>query len=265
MIHDYYLFKSKDYNEKELAINKKEILDKVKNNNYDDFLPQKEDIKGLPNHTILLKIKFTLKKPYTSKDEGEFHIIDGQPFYNPIIRDKFTGLPMVKPTTWKGHLRFSAKMVEDKDNNKSIEIIDRLFGGESGSNNAKRGRLYFFPTFFKGESKRDVITPIKRDTRTPAEGKSPVNIEVMGKGDGGEFNLLYLHCPKANDYSETQIQEDLEILAKSLELMFYTYGFSAKKTSGFGVIQRLKDSDVDIYPEEKRIFFSNLWNDGGSL
>jgi len=29
----------------------------------------------------------------------------------------------------------------------------------------------------------------------------------------------------------------LTFLVKALELMFYTYGFSAKKTSGFGVIE----------------------------
>ncbi len=48
-------------------------------------------------------------------------------------------------------------------------------------------------------------------------------------------------------------------LAKALKLMFYTYGFSAKKTSGFGVIEQLKEEDIEVYPEDKRKIFSVLY------
>ncbi|HPT77090.1 MAG TPA: hypothetical protein PLC16_10330, partial [Defluviitaleaceae bacterium] len=50
-----------------------------------------------------------------------------------------------------------------------------------------------------------------------------------------------------------------EFLSKSLELMFYSYGFSAKKTSGFGVIERLKDDNVYVFPSKKKDKFSNLY------
>lgn len=245
-VFDYYLFNTNEnsnYLDVELAKKKKEIIDKVKkdvdNQLINQFYPQKQDLESLqsllPNST-LIKISFTLKKPYTSKDEEEFNVIDNDRiFENPIVRDKFTGLPMVKPTTWKGHLRFAAENVELFENKK--EIIKRLFGSEpEEKENPLKGRLYFYPTFFKDGVKKDVITPLKRETRTPAKG--PIPLEIVKEGTNGEFYLLYFPYPKGDNYRELQVDEDLEFLSKSLELMFYTYGFSAKKTSGFGVIEK---------------------------
>jgi len=269
MTHDYYLSLSNvqlDQNIDNLMLEvskmKKKIMNKV-NNNLDNqlinqFYPQKQDLESLPSNSTLIKISFTLKKSYTSKDEGEFNVIDNKRiFENPIVRDKFTGLPMVKPTTWKGHLRFAAENVELFENKK--EIIKRLFGSEpEEKDNPLKGRLYFYPTFFKDEVKKDVITPLKRETRTPAKG--PIPLEIVKQGTNGEFYLLYFPYPKGDNYQESQVYEDLEFLSKSLELMFYSYGFSAKKTSGFGVIERLKDNNVDVYLPEKKKIFSNLYN-----
>jgi len=263
MIHDYYLSKAKAYKDTEIAKNKKEILDNVINDrepkgpkDIHNFYPKPEDLEYLPKNSVLIKISFTLKKPYTSKDEGEFHIINGRIFENPIVRDKFTGLPMVRPSTWKGHLRFASRMVEWDKGNKE-KIIRRLFGNES-EENALKGRLYFFPTFFKEKPERDVITPLKRDTRTPVKGKSPISLEVMKRGAKGEFYLLYVPYPGGKDFKE-EVEEDLRFLAEALKLMFYTYGFSAKKTSGFGVIEKLKEDNVVVRPEDKKDIFSILY------
>lgn len=249
MIHDCYLSKAdlnKDINNQEIYLGeeKNKILKKVrkeisdKDINY--FYPLQGDIKenlqNLPQNSTLIKISFTLKKPYTSKDEGEFHIINDRIFENPIIRDKFLGCPMVRPSTWKGHLKFAAKNVKWEENEKR-KIIIRLFGSEPKEENASKGKLYFFPTFFKEDGVRDVITPLDRNTRTPVEGKSPVNLEVMKAGTKGEFYILYIPYPKGNEFKEEDVKKDLKFLADALKLMFYIYGFSAKKTSGFGVIQ----------------------------
>jgi len=266
MMYDYYL--SEGYScidiktaEKEIAKKKKEIRSKLKDKNINDFYPKPEDLQNLPEGSALIKIFFTLKKPYTSKDEGEFHIINGRLFENPIVRDKFTGLPIVRPSTWKGHLRFAAEINNEKLDKKAREIIiKRLFGSKPEDEEALKGRLYFFPTFFKGKVGRDVITPLKRDTRTPSRG--PINLEVMKKSvkSGKEhFHLLYIPHPRGKDFSKEQIKEDLSFLAEVLKLMFYTYGFSAKKTSGFGVIEKLKEGEVEVHPEDKRGFFSILY------
>lgn len=249
--------------EKPLAQKKKGLREKLGGEkDIHNFYPKAEDLKYLPKNSVLIKISFTLKKPYTSKDEGEFHIIDGRIFENPIVRDKFTGLPMVRPSTWKGHLRFAAEKVEkvdDENMNKETRdrIIRRLFGSKPDDENALKGRLYFFPTFFEEEARRDVITPLKRDTRTPARG--PISLEVMKSKAKGEFHLLYIPYPKGKEFKEGEIKEDLKFLAEALKLMFYTYGFSAKKTSGFGVIESLKEDDVDVHPEDKKDILSILY------
>ncbi|KUK90145.1 MAG: Uncharacterized protein XE02_0673 [Mesotoga infera] len=240
MIYDYYLSRAREYEDIELAKNKKNIRDKLKEDVDDEliniFYPSKNDLKKLPQDSTLIQISFTLKKPYTSKNEGEFYITDGRIFENPIVRDKLTGLPMVKPSTWKGHLRFAAEKV-DWEKEEKERIIKRLFGSEPGEKeNPLKGRLYFFPTFFEDDADRDIITPLKRDTRTLAKG--PISLEIMKPGKNGDFYLLYVPYPKGKDFKEEDIDEDLKFLTEALKLMFYTYGFSAKKTSGFGVIEK---------------------------
>ena len=256
MIHDYYLSEAKEYTDVEIAKKKNEIIDKSKYKTIDHFYPNHKDLQNLPGNSILIKISFTLKKPYMSKDEGEFYIIDGRRFENPIVRDKFTGLPMVRPSTWKGHLRFATERVEWKEKEKK-EIIKRLFGSESGGDEALKGRLYFFPTFFEDDVERYVITPLKRDTRTPTK-RGPIPFEIMKPGREGEFYLLYASYPRDEDFKHEELEEDLRFLAEALSLMLYTYGFSAKKTSGFGVIANLKEDEVEIHPEDKKEIFSIL-------
>ncbi|NMC61165.1 MAG: hypothetical protein GYA51_17550 [Candidatus Methanofastidiosa archaeon] len=258
MIFDYYLSEARDYKDTELAKKKKEIRDKLKDRNIDAFYPNPSDLQNLPESSTLIKISFTLKKSYTSKDDGEFHIIDGKIFENPIVRDKLTGLPMVRTSTWKGHLRYAAGKVE-LDEVKKKKLIKRLFGSEPEEEEALKGRLYFFPTFFIDEAEKDVITPLKRDTRTPARG--PISLEVMKPNSQGEFHLLYFPYPRDENFKENEIKEDLEFLVKALKLMFYTYGFSAKKTSGFGIIKDLQEKNVEIYPEDKKSIFSILYTE----
>ncbi len=318
-----------------LGKSKNKFLTKQKEKNYNKFYPVNSDLQYLPQNSVFIQISFTLKKPYTSKDEGEFYIIEEtrsfawrnkkelikylkkqhnieisendisiernkisfensviereeslaclkingkiREFFivkkedsdlisyncrvleNPLVRDKLTRLPMVKPSTWKGHLRFAAEKI-DWEKEEKERIIKRLFGSEPGEKeNPLKGRLYFFPTFFEDGAYRDVITPLKRDTRTPARG--PINLEVMKPGKNGDFYLLYVPYPKGKDFKEEDIDEDLKFLAEALKLMFYTYGFSAKKTSGFGIIEeKLSKGEALIKSSEDRqkIIFSTL-------
>jgi len=83
-----------------------------------------------------------LEKPYVSKDENEFYIID-----NPIRKEKIFGLPYVTPSTWKGSLRSVIQQLEDK--NENTEQIERLFGNERISNEKifKRVVCFFIRLF----------------------------------------------------------------------------------------------------------------------
>ncbi|GAB6274275.1 MAG: RAMP superfamily CRISPR-associated protein [Peptococcaceae bacterium] len=261
MIHDYYL------QEIHVAKKREEMFKtKEKDIDYQLFYPRDGDFNRLqqylPQNSTLIKISFTLKKPYTSKDDGEFHIIhvNGRTkiFENPIVRDKHTGLPMVKPSTWKGHLRFAAERVERDDGAEKEKTIRRLFGSETAESEALRGRLYFFPTFFEELSEKDVITPLERSSRTPRRG--PIELEIIGADKKGVLQLLYFPYPKGSYYTDKEVEEDLKFLADSLKLMLYTYGFSAKKTSGFGVINNLQGQDIEITPEGFKKYFSVLYN-----
>ncbi|WP_202319135.1 RAMP superfamily CRISPR-associated protein [Archaeoglobus neptunius] len=250
---------------------------------------------NLPSYATYIQIRFILKKPYLSKDDDEFYIID-----NPIVKDRVFKLPMVRATTWKGALRFAAiKVFEDWIYEKLTESklekrivfrerakIVKLFGNEKDSQEeylgklcllaiegklpageklkeevvkinkefekwlidekivskdipSRSGRLFFYPTFFD-EISLDVITPLSRETRTPVRGRGPIYFEIAPDGAEGIFRLLYypfdLVAKGMLDEIENEMKEDLNFLAKALQKMFYEIGFSAKKTSGFGVI-----------------------------
>jgi hypothetical protein len=138
---------------------------------------------------------------------------------------------MVKPTTWKGHLRFAARM-EGLDEN----IMTRCFGPSRAEEIGQAGRLRFFPTFFPEPLGREVVTPLNRDTRTPVRGRGPIDIEVVPTGTSGSFYLLYVPHPKGRNWTPEQIMQDLEAVAQALRAMFLKYGFSAKKTAGWGIV-----------------------------
>ncbi|SDX84673.1 CRISPR-associated protein Cmr2 [Acetomicrobium thermoterrenum DSM 13490] len=268
IIHDYYLSVIEmDGDIKKTIVNlgkkKHEIIAKKSDEKLKEFTFE-EDFKKMPKYSMFLEIKFILKRSYTSKGEGEFNVINDKIFENPIVRDKLTGSPMVRPSTWKGHLRFAAESVNDLDG-KNIneitksEIIERLFGPESTSDKALEGRLHFFPTFFTNNAEEDVITPLSRTTRTPVDRIGPITLEVMPIGAEGDFRLLYFPYPRDIMFSEEQVKTDLKFLTEALELMFFTFGFSAKKTSGFGVIGDDPIVTVWICPREQQSF--NKWEE----
>jgi len=115
---------------------------------------------------------------------------------------------------------------------------------------SRAGRLFFYPTFFDKIS-LEVITPLRRETKTPVHG--PIYFEVVPADETkGVFRLLYypfdLIAKGEFDKIEDEMKEDLEILSKALKKMFCEIGFSAKKTSGFG----LADIDgVEIWCGDK--------------
>ncbi len=104
------------------------------------FTPKPSDITNLPPLSFVLCLPFRLKKPYHSKDDCYFHLLD-----NPLRKDKVFQLPMVASTGWKGALR--AAMVQElvawwhgvDENGRDAEgfarhrfQLARLFGDEKG-------------------------------------------------------------------------------------------------------------------------------------
>jgi Uncharacterized protein predicted to be involved in DNA repair (RAMP superfamily) len=187
------------------------------------------DLNRLPYASWFLQFTFTLAKPYISKDDNPFYIID-----NPIVRDKVFRLPMVRSTSWKGNL-YSAlwQLGHDKQDD---DRMQRLFGEIRGEEDGQAGRLFFYPTFFTKTS-LEIINPHDRKRRV---GKNPILFESVPAGTKGTFSLLYVPFDLIGaDEAEIRRQalEDLQLVAEGLQAMFLTYGFSAKRTSGYGVAE----------------------------
>jgi CRISPR-associated protein Cmr2 len=89
------------------------------------------------------------------------------------------------------------------------------------------GWLRFYPTFLDSIG-LEVINPHDRRTRA---GKNPIYFESVQIGAKGTFSLLYVPL---GPVTEEEAREDLKRVTSAISEMMLLYGFSAKKTSGFG-------------------------------
>ncbi len=185
---------------------------------------------GLPiKYSFSLHVKFTLQKPYISKDDEGFYIHD-----NPVSKEKVFKVPYIRASSWKGNLLWAAK--EANNLSEDDEKITRIFGnkkGEESQEKLKKGRLYTYPTFFNRIS-LDIINPHDRETKT---GKNPITLEVVPPETDGDLYLLYVPFEmigENEDRVKEEIKEDLLIICKAVRALLTEYGMSAKRTSGYG-------------------------------
>lgn len=205
-------------------------------------LINKPDIKLtiLPPYSFSLIFTFRLAKPYISKDDNTFYIVD-----NPIVRDKASRLPMVQPSAWKGSLRHALWRLGARCDGEKYhdDRVKRMFGKTKSDDEGQAGRLFFYPTFFSKIS-LEIINPHDRVRRV---GKNPILFESVPEGALGRFTLLYVPFDRVgNDETDPErklkplpeeIIEDLILLSEGLQAMFILYGFGAKTSSGFGSVE----------------------------
>ena len=192
-------------------------------------LPDSSAIIHMPPLSFLLHVPFRLQKPYISKDERDFYLLD-----NPLRKEKVFQTPMVAATSWKGALRATLWRLRYKEDN---EVTIRLLGNPRGSEEGQAGRLHFFPTFFD-QIGLEVINPHDRKTGVGARG--PILMECVPQETKGELVLLYVPFgPVGQGEGErrAEVAQDLEILAEGVRAMLTLYGFGAKTSSGFGVAE----------------------------
>lgn len=121
----------------------------------------------------------------------------------------------------------SAKLLFRKKVRKDFEL------GEKDELPHHSGRLMFYPTFFNLIDV-EVINPHSRTTKA---GTHPIYLECAPAGAQGAFSLLYVPFDLiGTDAEETraQAEQDLAATCETIEAMMLTYGFSAKRTSGYG-------------------------------
>ncbi len=197
-----------------------------------DIIPEINDyyIASLPKHSFAIQYKFRLATPYLSKDDNDLYIIE-----SPVKKDRVFKVPMVSPSTWKGQLRWTVRKIRgytDNFVNDNPQII-RLFGNERETEDSKCGRLVFYPTFFD-KIGVEVINPHDRKTKA---GTNPIYIEVVPSNANGTFTLLYIPFGRT-DCDKNTIVNDMNVVVDGVNKMMLTYGFSAKKTNGYGLIQQ---------------------------
>ncbi len=151
----------------------------------------------------------------------------------------------------RGLAAFLKKLGGETSQTEYARLLRRYFDLDDDADlPSHRGRLVFFPTFFDLMDV-EVINPHSRETKA---GTHPIYLECVPAGASGTFSLLYVPFdlvgqPEAE--IRRQAAEDLQRVAEALQTMFLTYGFSAKRSSGYGVAQsRLKDGCLRLNFED---------------
>ena len=195
---------------------------------------------------LTISIAFQLQAPWFSKDDLPFHV-----FHNPVHRDHVFGAPFMSASSWKGLLRWAARMktkpgllahLEAKNNSlegwkDSTELV-HLFGNERDeSEYFERGALAFRPTWFD-KVDFEVINPHDRARKA---GMKPILYEVVPPGAKGTLSVLYAPAPDATMTGVNRLNAVL-LLLDAVESLITEYGFSAKRTSGWGVATVTKAS-----------------------
>jgi len=189
-----------------------------------------------------ISVTFQLRTPWFSKDDVPFHVID-----NPVRRDRVFGAPFMPASSWKGLLRWAARMktgllahLEANDNtlqdwSDTAEVV-HLFGNpRDETKHFQRGALAFRPTWFDKVG-FEVINP--HDRRKKA-GTKPIFYEVVPPRAIGTLNVLYAPMPGVSD-PYVDRQKAILLLLDAIESLITEYGFSAKRTSGWGVATIIK-------------------------
>jgi len=199
-----------------------------------DLVPDVCEVRRLPFLSFMISFPFSLEKPYISKDDEVFYLLD-----NPVRKEKLFRNPMVASSAWKGAMRHALWHLQQWQEDPDIkDVITRLFGTDNASqtDDFTSGRLHFFSSFFDKVS-MELINPHNRKSGTTANG--PIMMEAVAKGQKSSFTLLYCFKPNRHDQSDKQsiieVLKDFAVICQGITAMMTVYGIGAKTSSGFGV------------------------------
>lgn len=207
--------------------------------------PEDPPVGLLGRGAFYLAFEFQLRRPYLSRDDALFHIND-----NPVRKDRVFRLPMVAPSAWKGHLRNAARGERLKDGSAQMT---RLFGNpKEEKKDFRQGRLRFYATFFDRIG-LEIINPHDRVKRI---GKNPILMECAPAGSKGRFGLLYVPSPPSKE-AEAE-SKDRATTLQCVARMLTVEGFSAKKSSGYGVAEAAVSGGALLLGGGRRIPFATI-------
>lgn len=167
---------------------------------------------------------------------------------SPVIKDVRNGHPMIPGSSLKGKMRallarqYNTEIA--KEHNNDNERITRLFGS-SKKNDLRMSRLIFSDMMLSNWDKLKAEgltskTEIKFENtinRATAEA-NPRQIERAIRGSQFELNLIY------EIYSETEMEEDFEVLKNGFKLLQYDY-LGGNGSRGYGKV-KFNDLKLEI-------------------
>jgi len=246
------------------------------NNPHETVSPSLPNLSIFPKGSWAIQVNFTLKKPYISKDDVDFYIID-----NPVKKEWVFKVPYVSPSQWKGALRAAMTMelanwwlglekADRKKHKNQKEFVKRrlqlarLFGNEKGVLvDDKRFEAYLDTVAGSKHLNRWYRRSLRfLCSRTGfIQGSlhfyptffDRIGLEVINPHDrktGAGKQPIYFECvpagtpgiftllyvPPAN-IDEDTAKADLKAVAKGVQVMLTQYGFGAKTSSGYGVAE----------------------------
>lgn len=198
-----------------------------------------EHLALLPPGSFFISFSFWLRKPYISKDDTEFYVID-----NPVKKDWVFKVPYIVPSQWKGSLHAAmtcqladwwvnlSEEEQAKDEHKDTFIkqrlqLVRLFGNEQGvevdpseletyldrmggkelamryrdelKKMAPEGHRRGRLMFYPTFFDRFGLEVINPHDRKTGAGSHPIYFETVPEGTRGRFALLYVPFDRAGE------------------------------------------------------------------
>lgn len=143
---------------------------------------------------------------------------------SPVVRDPYTGYPIVPGSSLKGKLRtlLARSRCQDIENmpdfDQDDEVILRLFGS---SEPVRRSRLQFADAFLSNADKlaNVGVTEVKSENVISRADSSAMPRQIERVIAGAEFAVRIVY--EVTD--PAQIQEDLALLAKGMKLLQMDY------------------------------------------
>ncbi len=189
---------------------------------------------------LAVEIRFRLRSPWYSKDDLPFHVL-----HNPVRKDRVFGVPYMSAASWKGLLRWACRMHAglyghlrehrgEVSNWSDPPWIIYLFGNEKREGgDFLRGALVFYPTWFDRVG-FEVINPHSREKRA---GREPITYEVVPPDTEGALRLLYAPLQPGGVRRDVEPVKALRHLLDAVRQLLTVYGFSAKRTGGWGIAE----------------------------
>ena len=257
--------------------------------------PALPDLSLFPPGTWAVQVTFTLRKPYISRDDMDFYILD-----NPVKKEHVFKVPYVAPSQWKGALRaalvrelvawWQRHDTRDPDTFAKRRLqLALLFGDEKGEEPGSiKGLARYLDEIGGEEAARLFRAEVRAHFGVPEDKPMPhfqgrlhfyptffdrIGLEVINPHDrktGAGKHPIYFECvpPETSGIftllyvpigggpkDEATCKADLEAMAQGLRAMLTKYGFGAKTSSGYGV------ADVDEDQEEQIEVRPETWRE----